>query len=784
MLDVFQDGGIMIQILGLRQNKQTNKRRVLSFDLQISAPSIQDIFKNPNKYIQKIPKEEKFNLYYTSFNSSDKQIKDFVEQHCVTFDIDKVAEGKYEDVAKIVCGVLRCEYYKTISMCSGHGVQVIVPIEQAITEEQYFKDKAKLYKLICAEIQGALDREDIVSEVDPTGWNYKKLLRYPNTINRKKNLPDVKSYILNGHFEQHGWSLDSVIKFPETNDTISKEEFKTRARNLDAKAVLEECLYMRHCEENAADLEEPLWYGMVGVGSHLPNGREIVHRLSKPYKGYSVDETNRKIDQALMVGPRTCENIDTLWDGCGGCKHYGKVTCPAFIKGEDFIETKPTNFYHIIETKTGEKKVPAYEDLVKNYQREYGSVVTLEKNLMWMHDKNKGFWVRLPEPGFKNYVYNVMKPRPRSSITNEAWATIQNVRFENERFFTKSEGKVNLKNGVFDIKTGELMPQSEDFGFRYCLDFDYDANAKCPNFEQFLRDVTLDDEEMQKLLMEFVGYTLSGDDEFHKALLLIGDGRNGKSTFNRVVKKLIGYDNFCSVPLSKLEDQQFCAVLDGKLANIVDENKKTSLLNSEVFKSAVACEDLQAKVVYAAPYKFQNRAKFIVNCNHMPVSQDKSLGFYERLILVPFNNTFTGSKAKKRIAKDELFKELPGIFNLAINGYRRLINNDDFTESDKSNELLDLLKDTQDTVEIWFHDSYKKEDGKKNFVSQKDLYADYLNYCEANKIRYPESRQHIAMYINKETKKMGGEQIKRYINGTQVRGILGIEKIDIGKELF
>lgn len=90
------------------------------------------------------------------------------------------------------------------------------------------------------------------------------------------------------------------------------------------EAVLAGCAFCRHCESGAATLPENEWYAMVTNLAPLEGGQEAVHKLSRPYPGYSERETDRKIEHALQSDkPHTCQYIQNSlgFDGCpdGGC---------------------------------------------------------------------------------------------------------------------------------------------------------------------------------------------------------------------------------------------------------------------------------------------------------------------------------------------------------------------------------------------------------------------------------------------------------------------------------
>lgn len=79
---------------------------------------------------------------------------------------------------------------------------------------------------------------------------------------------------------------------------------------------------------------------------------------------------------------------------------------------------------------------------------------------------------------------------------------------------------------------------------------------------------------------------MTPDTSFQKAILLIGDGANGKSTYLRGVQAFIGKDDTTAVNLHKLESDHFSvARLIGRLANMCPDLPSTDLASTSVFKT-------------------------------------------------------------------------------------------------------------------------------------------------------------------------------------------------------
>jgi hypothetical protein len=89
-------------------------------------------------------------------------------------------------------------------------------------------------------------------------------------------------------------------------------------------AKVRECSFMKHCEEHAHHLPEPLWYAWITNAARCVGGRDYIHEYSSKDCRYSREETNRKIAHALSdTGPMTHETIAEIWHKCD---------CPAKFK--------------------------------------------------------------------------------------------------------------------------------------------------------------------------------------------------------------------------------------------------------------------------------------------------------------------------------------------------------------------------------------------------------------------------------------------------------------------
>ena len=111
----------------------------------------------------------------------------------------------------------------------------------------------------------------------------------------------------------------ALVKSTEVQ--ASQPKAKTDYPSADAHKVADRCQQIGVFRDTqGADQSEPLWNACLGVVGHCEKGLEICQDWSSGHAGYSFEETQRKLDHRLKVGPTTCEQFKSIYpQGCKGC---------------------------------------------------------------------------------------------------------------------------------------------------------------------------------------------------------------------------------------------------------------------------------------------------------------------------------------------------------------------------------------------------------------------------------------------------------------------------------
>jgi putative DNA primase/helicase len=637
-------------------------------------------------------------------------------------------------------------------MCSGNGVWLHILIEDPVTDEKFFVKERETYKFACKHINMKLKEAGIPGKADPSVFSPKRIARMPCTTNKKDGRPDTEAYVIQPHMELQGFNLSTSCGAPKLGktDTVEKDVWRQMG-NTDTDEVLKECRFLQYSKENQATLSEPEWYTTLGIVGFLKKGKDLAHEFSHKHPGYTAEQTDFKVEMATKTtGPRTCNSVNQTWGKCHTCPHFGKITTPCQLKSENFIETEDTGFYRTaINARTGaQTRTPAYEDLIKYYRKTRGKFFSPTRGVFYTYSKEKKHWSSTDEVEIKNFAYTTFNPAPRSSIVNEALNTMSSAHYADANWMSRSTTrKLNMQNGVLDLETLRLHAHSDKYGFMSILPYAYDENAKCPKFEKFLNEVTCDDKELYQVLLQYMGYALSGDEyKHHKALILLGRGRNGKSTLNNILKAMVGEGYYSTLDIKALQNDQHRAMLEGKLFNVADENSPQGFVDTSIFKCLSSGGEFTLKEVYKKSLSLRNKAKLIFNCNELPQNVDTTSSFYERLLIVPFNATFLANDPKTDPDIENKMKdELPGILNICLNAYRNMGNR--FLSPSKSNEVLAELREYQDEMGRWAESNLVGTDDTTVSIGAAEMHASYRLFCEREGIRYPRSLISFSMAV-------------------------------------
>ena len=354
-------------------------------------------------------------------------------------------------------------------------------------------------------------------------------------------------------------------------------------------------------------------------------------------------------------------------------------------------------------------------------------------NNVGFYEWNGRVWQFLPDLMAENYADVAYGKRFSTYNRVKAVKNLLKSRSVTEIAFDRNP-VLTFQNGTLEIETGRFRDFSQADYCSIIMDYAYDPEARCPQWEKFIEDVTDEEPRRAENLQFIAGYTLFSDCRHQKVFILVGNGGNGKSVYLEIIQKLFGDNNVTHVEPTGLAKEFERIRLKDSLLNIGSD------INSDFSKGEI--REWLLKVAdgtsVQACYKGLNhidfipRCKLVYACNALPTAEIIN-GLNRRMQFIDFPCQYVETpdpNNRKQKPRDinilkKLSDELPGIFNWAYEGYKLLTTVGYFTDTPEQQTLMTQFEEASNPVSVFC--------GERIFqgtVSRDDLYRWYTNWCE------------------------------------------------------
>ncbi len=297
--------------------------------------------------------------------------------------------------------------------------------------------------------------------------------------------------------------------------------------------------------------------------------------------------------------------------------------------------------------------------------------------------------------------------------------------------FDKDWYKIACKNGILNLVTGELeSPNKSDINTIF-IPHEYNPDpVYSPRIDNFMCDITGNDPIKMQFLYQIAGYCLLKKNLFEKFFIIQGEGGTGKSTYQKLLQRMVGDQNCAHVGLAELDKDYYLANLVSKLLNLDDDVVDGKFLeNTGRFKSIVSGNMISVRQIYAAVMDFVPYATLIFNCNKLPKIMDKTSGLYRRLILVELNEKISNP--------DPLFdtkiteEDIEYFLYKAVEGIKIAIEEGKFKVTQSDARLLDVFRRRQSPLNEWLYENDIRLGDLHNKRCM-SLYRQFVEWCANN----------------------------------------------------
>jgi putative DNA primase/helicase len=288
-------------------------------------------------------------------------------------------------------------------------------------------------------------------------------------------------------------------------------------------------------------------------------------------------------------------------------------------------------------------------------------------------------------------------------------------------------------NGTVDLNASaaiRLRPSEPDDYSTKVSAITYDLSAKAPRWEAFVSELTEGVQELVKYLQAAVGYSLTGSTDEQCMFLMYGGGNNGKSTFLRILRDLLGDYGATTDPTTWMVrdgrgPSNDLAALRGARIVASTETEEGHRFAEVMIKQATGGDALKARFLYHEFFEYTPQFKIWMAANHKPVIKGDDTAIWRRIRLIPAQAKISPEN-KDRKLYEKLKQELPGILNWAIEGCIRwqsegLVTPKAVTEATKE------YRDESDYFRQFVADRCEK--GSALYCTAKSLYHAYTEWA-------------------------------------------------------
>lgn len=542
-------------------------------------------------------------------------------------------------------------------------------------------------------------------------------------------------------------------------------------------------------EINMAEIEAIIFNGerihqantslFKNVEQREPNTKEVIGKIKelipikKMLEDYGVDTSSQGTNTTCPLGHTSvsgkCLSYNeekNLWH-CFHCEEGGdifslymkKEKCDFKKAIKDLTKKTGVNNYNNSDNESALELLARQQrreatELVANKILENYNIKTVKDDVkpeMWVYID--GIWKQEGKTFIKKQCRKHLGKALTAQLINEVILKIETMTYISFKDFFTNENTdlIPVKNGILNIKTKELINYDPQYRFFNKLPIEYNPDAEPKKIIEFIKQIVSSDD--YHVLKELTGYCLLRKYPYHKIFILSGNGRNGKGRFLELLKSFLGIENCTNLSIKDLTTSEFMvSELHNKMVNLGADMSNIQLTNSGIIKELSGDDLITANRKHRSPIIFHNHAKLIFAMNEIPITNDQSLGFFSRIILVDFPYIFLDKKnmeemedldkSKVRLANPKIIEEitseeeLSGMLNWALEGLETLRNNGTFSYSSTIDKIKGEWTKRSNSIKYYVENFIEDaEESDVNHITKQELKNDYTRWCKSQRLR-------------------------------------------------
>jgi len=333
---------------------------------------------------------------------------------------------------------------------------------------------------------------------------------------------------------------------------------------------------------------------------------------------------------------------------------------------------------------------------------------------------------------------------------------------------------LNCRNGVVDLRTGEMLPHNAGQRFTHCVRADFVPGADSSPWENWLAVAVGD--ALALWLQVAVGYALTGHTKEEVLFYLFGPPRSGKGIFLETLLTLLGSPLAEAVGFHLLtaphdaDTQNFqLAPLRGSRLIAASESNQYERFNEAKLKAVTGGDSIQAAFKHHTSFSFRPTFKIFLSSNQ-PINADPDDdAVWGRVRVVEFPCSHLGREDKSLKERMRSPSMLEGVLAWAVRGAVQwyAMGSAGLPEPESCARLKRQQRGELDHVGAWIDECCQLD--SQCFTAGSALYGSYAAWCRDNGVEPKKQKAFAAALQNRDHR-----PDRQRVAGRQCRGFHGL----------
>lgn len=431
-----------------------------------------------------------------------------------------------------------------------------------------------------------------------------------------------------------------------------------------------------------------------------------------------------------------------------------------------------------IQEKEKQKIIDNLREAMKNFDFRYVAERFVEiqplhfdrNQIWWLWENQEKKWERIDETDILNSFDDntSIKNTINSKIKNEILEALKRIGRKKEPKPIKKTW-IQFKDKIIDVENSEQINPSPEYFVTNPIPQDIGESEDTPTINRIFSEWV--GPQNVELLYEIIAYCMLPNYPIHRIFCLVGSGMNGKSKFFQLLKKIIGEENFTSTELDVLLQSRFeSGKLFKKLVCIMGETNFNHLSKTSLLKRLTGQDLVSFEFKGKQPFDDENYAKILIATNTLPITFDKTDGFYRRWQIIDFPNKFT---EKKDILKDIPEIEYSNLTKKSVRILKELLDKREFINEGSVEERAKQYENHSNPLKTFIHEKCIRDVNGK--IALGEFYEFYKSFLTERGYRIQTYPEFVRLVSNEGFEKKKEHRDKGDGQRTTINFVIGIK---------